>query len=632
MTLSPEKVLKQYWGFDSFKNAQKNIITSILEGEDVLALLPTGGGKSICFQLPALMKPGICVVISPLVALMQDQVTKLKEKGIKAIHLSGGLSISELDTLLDNCIYGNYKFLYLSPERLLQPLVMSRIQQMPVNLIAIDEAHCISEWGHDFRPSYRLCSILKELHPKIPTIALTATATKKVIEDILTNLTIQHAKHFKNSFERNNIAFKVDYREDRLYGIKSVLDQSKTSAIVYVKTRRDASRLAQFLNENKTSCTFFHGGLPSHEKRKRLRIWLNNEVKVIVATNAFGMGIDKPDVDTVIHFQLPSSLENYFQEAGRAGRNGEAATAVLLANENEIERSKTYFFESLPDISFLKKLYHHLNTYLQIAYHEGTEEEYALNLNTFCKRYGLHQGKTYSALKLLEQNSVLSLKETSKEVNSIHLTAKKEELFRWIRKNKAMGEVLQGLLRTYGGVFDFETKINVSLLATKTNNKEVVVYETLTQLEKDGLAVFKKVNHDISLSFLKPREDERTINTITPHIENIIETKREKFQHMLNYINNTEICRSVQLLAYFDEHETEVCGNCDICLTTKNGQNISSIELKKSILHSISSGPKSSRDLVKLINYNEHHILSMLKLLLEDQEIRLNSNNTYDLN
>ncbi|MEO0572960.1 MAG: RecQ family ATP-dependent DNA helicase [Bacteroidota bacterium] len=630
MDTSPEEVLKKYWGFTSFRGSQKKIITTLLDGNDVLALLPTGGGKSICFQVPALVKEGICIVVSPLVALIQDQVQGLIQKGIKAMELSGGISPHDLDIRLDNCIYGNYKFLYLSPERLQQPLVKERIQQMSVNLIAIDEAHCISEWGHDFRPSYRQCALLKELHPKAPTIALTATATQKVNEDILTNLTIPNAIRYRDSFERKNITFRIEHRQDKNYGILKALQNNKKSAIVYVRSRKDTILLSKYLNQDGMVSTYFHGGLTNFEKKERLKAWLDNKVMVMVATNAFGMGVDKPDVETVLHHQMPNSIENYFQEAGRAGRNGEPAQAILMVNQNDMGHLKKQFLDVLPDISFTKALYKKLNTFFQIAYNEGINEDYYLNLNAFCVRYGLPLRKTYSTLQLLDQNGIISLVERSRETTAIHLIAQKEGLFKWMAQNAKMGQVVQVLLRTYGGLFEFETKVNLSLLSKKANETQGYIDEALKKLEKDGLAVYRSTQSDLTITFLKPREDEKTIHPLAPIIGKLNTTKKEKLHSMLNYVYKDSSCRAVTLLKYFGEKDILPCGKCDVC-QKKKAYPAGVDAIKREIMAMVLSRPKTSRELVRGTNHNEGAVLESLRDLLEDGKLKLNPDNTYDI-
>jgi ATP-dependent DNA helicase RecQ len=632
MQKSPEHILKKYWGFSSFKGSQRPIIESLMNGHNIMALMPTGGGKSVCFQVPAIAKEGICIVVSPLIALIQNQVQVLKQKGIKAIGLTGGISHRDLDVLLDNCIHGNYKFLYLSPERLQQPLVKARIQQMPVNLIAIDEAHCISEWGHDFRPAYRQCYLLSELHPDVPVIALTATATKKVVEDVLLNLRIPEAIVHSDSFERKNITFSVENRQDKIYAVNRAFEGSTKSGILYVRSRKDTVLLSNTLNKNGQIATYFHGGLTSFEKKKKLNAWLNNEVRIMVATNAFGMGVDKPDVETVVHYQLPDSIENYYQEAGRAGRNDQPAQAIVLVNQNDVERAKRQFLDSIPDIAFVKRIYQKLNTFLQIAYNEGTNEDYYLNFNVFCERYELHPSKTYSTLKLLDQNGVLSLVETSHEMNTIQFVARKEELFTWIRTNDKMGHILQVLLRTYGGVFEFETKINLALLAKKANESQQYVHQTLVKLEKDRLVTYKDVQHDLKLIFLKPREDEKTINPIAPNIKKLNQTKQQKLQMLLAYVENNSTCRSEFLLQYFGEKETRPCGACDICNDmVKTKTPTEKTNLKVSILKALKAGEKTSRELARTFDFEETDLLHCLKELLEDEKLILKPNNTYGI-
>ena len=627
---SPLDVLKKYWGHTQFKGLQEPIIENIIQKNDVLALLPTGGGKSICFQIPALLNEGICVVVSPLVALIQDQVESLKQKGLKAVGLTRGIPPNQLDALLDNCIYGNYKFLYLSPERLQQPLVQERIKKMPVNLIAIDEAHCISEWGHDFRPAYRQCEVLKTWHTNVPLIALTATATQRVAGDILDNLGIPHSLVIKDSFKRTNIHFNIKRKEDKRYTVNTILEKCKKSAIIYVRSRKETVLLSKQLNQSRMTSNFFHGGLTSFEKKDRLSDWLTNEFKIMVATNAFGMGVDKADVDTVVHYNLPDSIENYYQEAGRGGRNGAQAQAVMLVNENDIERAISQFYNSLPDLSYIKSIYKKLMGFFQIAYNEGKDESFNFELNAFCNAYGLYPSKVYTTLKILDQNGIISLSEMSKELNSIQLVSKKDELFGWLKKYKGMAGVVQTLLRTYGGVFEFETKINLTLLAKKSNQKERFVDQTLKQLAKDGLAHYNSETQDVQIMFLTPREDDKTVYPIAENIEKLIQTKKEKFKAMLHYAHNTKKCRTNMLLDYFGEKAGEPCGTCDICIS-KLVHKTSLKELKQEIRDALKIDDKSSRQLANETNQSEMELLYAIRELLEDGEIRLKGKNSYGI-
>ncbi|WP_425236801.1 RecQ family ATP-dependent DNA helicase [Ulvibacterium sp.] len=628
---SPSELLEQYWGFSEFRGSQKNIIEGVLNGEDVLALLPTGGGKSICFQVPAMAREGICIVVSPLIALMKNQVDSLKKKGIKAMALTGGIQFEEVSNLLDNCIYGNYKFLYLSPERLKQEMVLERIQRMNVNLIAIDEAHCISQWGHDFRPAYLEGSKLRELHPNVPFLALTATATEKVALDITENLQFKKHSVFKDSFARNNIAFTVIWEEDKLYRLKQLCSKAKNSSIVYVRTRRLTEELSNYLNANAIGATFFHGGISNTEKERKLNLWLTNQVKTIVATNAFGMGIDKPDVELVVHYQIPDCLENYFQEAGRAGRDGKTAKAVLITNKTDEKQARNQFLSVLPDVSFLKKVYNRLNNYLQIPYGGGSNEAYPLNFNTFCATYQLNTRLTYNAFRILDLNSAISLSESFFKTSTIRFLANKQQIFEYLEKNRTLADIVQTLLRTYGGVFDFDTKINTDLVSKKTGQSEENVIQILSRLEKDGIITYNAVNQDLNVLFLVPREDDITINVFAKNVKEQNRIKQENMEHMLRYVNMDSICRNKQLLAYFGEKSTKECGICDVCLkkALKNTESLES--LPKKILTLLGEKERTSRQLIEVLAYEEDRILRAIANLLEDGEIRINTKNEYEL-
>ena len=631
MQKDPKILLENFWGFKSFKGSQEGIIKAVLEERDVLALLPTGGGKSLCFQIPALAKDGICIVISPLVALIQNQVEVLKEKGIKAIALTGGISYEEVNNLLDNCLYGQYKFLYLSPERLQQELVRDRIQQMNVNLIAIDEAHCISQWGHDFRPAYLGCSKLRELIPASPIIALTATATEVVAKDIVENLTLINPMIVKDSFSRTNIAFSVSWEEDKRYQLKQLCLQLDHSAIVYVRTRRATQDLANYLQRNKCSASYFHGGLSKKEKKERLDLWLNNKVRTMVATNAFGMGIDKPDVALVVHYQIPDCIENYFQEAGRAGRNGEPARAVLLTNTMDIKQVKNQFLSVLPDIPFLKLVYNKLNNYFQIPYGEGYNESYPLNFNAFCETYSLHPILAYNALRVLDQNSVLALSEAFSKKTTLRFSTDKEVLFSYLEKNRNLAAIVQTLLRTYGGVFEFDTKINTLLVAKKAGVGEEDVLTVLRRLQSEDIIEYHEQDSDLEITFLVPREDDSTIHVFAPKVRALNNTKIKNIEAILGYINNKKVCRNKQLLHYFGEHVEKDCGKCDVCMAKAPvNENLTSF-ISEEIIRLLNSHSKTSRELIKSMPYDKNIILKTLRVMLETEKIRINTRNEYEL-
>ncbi|AEM71960.1 ATP-dependent DNA helicase, RecQ family [Allomuricauda ruestringensis DSM 13258] len=620
-------ILKEFWGHDDFRGSQKEIINNVLSGKDVLALMPTGGGKSICYQVPSLAMEGICIVVSPLVALIQDQVAQLKKRNIKAVALTGGIPPDELNDLLDNCLYGNYKFLYLSPERLQQTIVQERIPQMNVNLIAIDEAHCISQWGNDFRPAYLGCSILKELAPNKPMIALTATATPRVVNDIVENLELENVAIFKDSFSRSNINFRVKRSEDKLYQFKKYMDKVPGSAIVYVRSRKMSISLANFLIKNGISASFFHGGIPKSDKEEKLNLWLSGKVRAMVATNAFGMGVDKPDVRLVVHYHIPDSLESYFQEAGRAGRDGKPSTAIILTSKEDKDKAKQQFLSTLPDVAFVKKVYSKLNNYFQISYGELITDPLAFKFNEFCKRYEFNPNMTFNAIRILDQNSVLSLAENFKEKTTLQFVASKSGIFEYLDKNRKTAPIIQTILRTYGGITEYETKINLYMLSKKTGASEEYLKQILQQLADDGIVEYQNNTSDLEITFLVPREDDHTINLFAKKIKDFNQVKQNNMAAMLGYISNKKVCRSVYLLNYFGEKTAEKCGTCDIC--TKKEKIASPYDLEKRIMELLEIRPHSSRQLEKAIGANEKELLKTLERLLEDELISLNFKNEY---
>ncbi len=630
MVKDPHEILEKYWGFSQFRGSQEQIIDTVIQGRDVLALLPTGGGKSLCYQVPAMAKDGLCIVVSPLIALIQNQVDALKNKGIKALALTGGISFNEVIDLLDNCLYGNYKFLYLSPERLQQELVQERIQQMNVNLIAIDEAHCISQWGNDFRPAYLNCNVLRELLPETPIIALTATATPKVAEDITENLQLSAAAIYKDSFSRDNIAFHVQWNEDKKFQLKKLCLGLQKSAIVYVRTRRSAQELSDFLNAHKLATTFFHGGIPKKEKTKRLQLWLENKVQVMVATNAFGMGIDKPDVELVVHYQIPDSLENYFQEAGRAGRDGTPAKAVMVLNQADENQVKQQFLSVLPDIDFLKLLYKKLNNYFQIPYGEGTAETFHFHFNKFCDTYKLNTALTYNGLRILDQNSVISLSESFTKKITLQFIATKGQVFYYLENHTSIAALIQTILRTYGGIFEHPTKINPLLISKKTNIPEEKIHQILVQLNTDGIVDYQAQSSDLEIIFLVPREDDRTINIFARKVKEQQQVKINNIESILAYVNSNKVCRSTQLLHYFGE-ERKACGICDVCLSKNNIDSDIQKLVAGDILKILRQGNQTSKNLTLALTYKEDTILIVLQGLLEDGHVAVTSKNEYKI-
>lgn len=622
------QILQKYWKHDNFRAPQEEIIQSVLDGNDTFALLPTGGGKSVCFQIPAMMLDGICLVISPLIALMKDQVQNLQSKNIKAIALTGGVSQDDIIDILDNCQFGNYKFLYLSPERLQHDWIVERLKQLPINLIAIDEAHCVSQWGHDFRPAYLKISALKTHFPSTPFLALTATANKRVQEDICTHLALVNPKVFTKSFTRENLAYHVIKTEDKLFKIQQILTKNPQSSIIYVRNRKSSIETSKQLNQLGFTATFYHGGLPSKEKEKNMQLWLENKSQVIVATNAFGMGIDKPDVKTVIHIQLPENIENYYQEAGRAGRNGEKAFGIIVTNPTDIGYTKAQFIDVLPDKKFVKDVYIKLNNYFQIAYGEGYNESFAFSLNQFCAQYQFPVIKTFNSLQFLDRQGIITFQSESTEKISLQFIIPSKEVIRYISLHPHDEPIITAILRTYSGIFDVETTINPHLIGKKANTTEKQVEEVIDKLAASQCILLHAKNNDSSITFNEAREDDLTINRVAKFLEHQNKLKEEQFQSVVNYITNDDTCKNKMLLAYFDEISKEDCGICSYCIAKNKTQ---PKEVPQLILQLLEKCPMNSREIENQLHISSEATIFALKLLLENNKIKINSNNQYYL-
>ncbi|MCU0349328.1 MAG: RecQ family ATP-dependent DNA helicase [Flavobacterium sp.] len=622
------QILKKHWKHEAFRSPQEEIIASVLSGKDTFALLPTGGGKSVCYQIPGMMLPGITLVISPLIALIKDQVENLKSKDIKAIGLVGTKSNDEISDLLDNCQFGNYKFLYLSPERLLQEWVLERIKQLPIQLIAIDEAHCVSQWGHDFRPAYLLIKNLKTHFPKVPFLAVTASATERVQTDIITHLALENPQIFKKSFARENLGYHVVHTEDKLYKLQQIVAKNKQSSIVYVRNRKSCISLANQLSNLGFTSTYFHGGLSFKEKEKNMQLWLENKAQIIVATNAFGMGIDKPDVKTVVHFQLPENLENYYQEAGRAGRNGEKAYGLLLVSANDISIAKTQLEANLPDKKFLFEVYKKLNNYFQIAYGEGFGTSHNFNIQAFAIQYQLPVLKTINALQFLDRQGVVSLSNDATEKVIAKLILPSKEIIRYISLHPNDETVITAILRTHTGIFEAPTPIQTELIAKKTGTSTQVVIKTIQELEKNGCLQAQIQNHDSTITFNEAREDELTLNKVVRYLISQNELKKAQFDSVIHYVTDATTCKSSLLLTYFDEKKPKECGICSFCM--KKQKNKLPIDAN-AILIALKNKKATSRELEQLLGWDSDTLLTTIQLLLENKTIGINQQNQFYL-
>lgn len=626
----PLEILKKHFKFDSFRGLQEPIINSVLEGNDTFGLMPTGGGKSMCFQVPALIKDGLCLVVSPLIALMKDQVQNLQKKDIKALAIIGNLSTNEISDLLDNALYGNYKFLYLAPERLQQDWVLERISALPINLIAIDEAHCVSQWGHDFRPAYLNIKKLRTHLPEVPFLALTASATNRVKEDVIEQLELKNVKVFQSSFERKNLAYKVFETQDKFYQIEKILKENPNPSIIYVRNRKACFEVSKNLNAIGIKATFFHGGLSLSEKEKNMALWIDEKVQVIVATNAFGMGIDKANVQNIIHIQLPENLESYYQEAGRAGRNGEYAQAVILLNNNDVLQAKHQFLEVLPDKAFLTNVYIRLFNFFQIAYGEIPEERFDFSFNRFCAKYNLPILKTYNALTFLDRQSIISLSQEFSKKVTIQFVIPSKEVIRYMSLNPNDEEIISTILRTYTGVFDIETPINTVSVAKKSGTSEQKVVAILEKLHQMEIIIYKAQNNDASIIFNEVREDERTINRIAKFLTSQNELKTSQLNSVIHYATDHKICKSVLLLQYFGEENPPKCGICSVC-TSKETTVFDLKQTAIKVLQLVSAKPHSSRELEQELNLPQNQVLEAVQYLLEEEKIGINQKNQYVL-
>ncbi|WP_297644315.1 ATP-dependent DNA helicase RecQ [uncultured Bacteroides sp.] len=618
-------LLSHYWGYSSFRGIQQEIIESISAGKDTLGLMPTGGGKSITFQVPALAQEGLCLVITPLIALMKDQVQNLKKRGIKALAIYSGMSRQDIVVTLENCIFGNYKFLYISPERLDTDIFRIKLQKMKISMITVDESHCISQWGYDFRPAYLKIAEIRELLPGVPMLALTATATPEVVEDIQTRLLFRQQNVFRMSFERKNLAYIVRKTDNKTGELLHILRRMPGSAIIYVRNRRRTKEITELLQNEGITADFYHAGLDNATKDIRQQRWQTGESRVMVATNAFGMGIDKPDVRIVLHLDLPDSIEAYFQEAGRAGRDGQKAYAVILYAKSDRATLHKRIPDTFPEKEYIKKVYEHLQYYYQMAMGDGLGCVREFNIKDFCWKFEHFPVPVDSALKILTQAGYLEYTDEQDNASRLLFTCRRDELYKLREMGEEMDKLIQVVLRTYTGVFTDYAFISEDALAVRSGLTRRQVYEQLIQLAK--MRIVSYIPHKKTPYIIYTRARVETQHLQIP--STIYEERKERYEKrlnaMLDYVGNGTVCRSRLLLHYFGEKNEHNCGQCDTCISLrKSAQGTgapSEKELSQKILQTLSESSMPPSALAEAIPADKEALARTLRRLLDEGNI-----------
>ncbi|GAB3202168.1 ATP-dependent DNA helicase RecQ [Pontibacter aydingkolensis] len=619
-------ILKTYWGYEQFRPLQEDIIRSVLDGHDTLALLPTGGGKSICFQVPAMALDGLCLVITPLIALMKDQVEQLKHRGISAVAIYSGMNRREIDITLDNCVYGGVKFLYLSPERLLTELFQERVKKMKVGLLAVDEAHCISQWGYDFRPPYLQLAELRSILPGVTVIALTATATEPVKADIQEKLKFPKPNVFQKSFARANLSYSCLYTEDKVSRLLEILQRMQGQSIIYVRSRRQTVELAKFLKSRRISAAAYHAGLKFEERSQVQQLWIEDKVRVMVATNAFGMGIDKPDVRLVVHIDLPESLEAYYQEAGRAGRDEKYAYATILYGPNDTNELLQKIEDAHPPVEFIRRVYQCLANYYQLAVGSGLLSSFDFDLADFSKQYKLQALQVHHAIKRLESEGYIQLNEGYYIPSRLYFTVENVALYEFQLANPTLDKLIQTILRTYGGeAFVNFVKISEPKLAKQLNLTEQELRKKLEYMQKLQLLVYEPQHDSPQLVFTKPRQDANTLVLDIAKLSQLRKRAQAQAKEMVHYVETTNRCRTQLLLAYFGEINDTSCRICDYCLAERKKQREGQDEtqLRSKVLELLQVKPYLPKELVQQFEpkYQEH-VVRVLRESLDQGELK----------
>ncbi len=621
----PDKyqLLKHYWGYTAFRPLQDEIVDAVAAGHDTLVLLPTGGGKSLCYQLPALLREGLCLVVSPLIALMKDQVQQLQNRHLKAACLVSGMSGEAMTSVLYNAIAGELKYLYVSPERLRSRQFIEHLRQMKVGLIAVDEAHCISQWGYDFRPPYLQIADIRAYHPQAPVVALTATATSDVVEDICLRLKMKDCRRFCSSFYRENLTYKVLRGDDKTTRLLMAVSHHEGSGIVYVRTRRQTRSVADLLSSHGVSATFYHAGLDVAERDRRQAQWMDGQYRVMVATNAFGMGIDKPDVRFVIHMDVPDSLEAYFQEAGRAGRDGQPAEALLLYAATDRESNEHNLAMQFPDIKYIRGVYRALCNYYRLPVGGGADSQFDFQMEEICRNYHFAAAEFYSACRFLEREGLIAMHDSEDTVSTLYIQLSREELYRFQVDHQLLGTLLQTVIRLYSGLFTEPTPIDERLIGSRCLMEPGEVGQRLMQMHEMHLLQYRPRSEKPQLVFVTPCVDANDLNFDTTDYNLLQQAARRRWDAVRHYVEHDDECRSRQLLAYFGEKESEDCGRCDVCL----GKSVDRPSAREAVMQTLKEGPMNLNTLFNLLtDAGVLDVQAAVRQLMDEGVVKMDGN------
>ncbi len=622
-------ILKKYWGYDEFREMQADIIHSVLGGNDTLGLMPTGGGKSITFQVPTMAVDGMSLVVTPIISLMKDQVDNLVARGIKATYMYAGLSMSEVRRTYEKCINGKYKFLYVSPERLGSDTFIDRLKQMPVKLIVVDEAHCISQWGYDFRPSFLKISEVRKVFPKVPVLALTATAPPAVVTDIMRSLNFKAPNVFRKSFSRPNISYVVRHTEEKMAEMVHILSSVGGSGIVYVRSRRKAKEIADILKASRISADFYHAGLSIEEKNDKQNKWSGGECRVMVATNAFGMGIDKADVRIVVHVDVPNSIEEYYQEAGRAGRDGKRSYAVLLVKPTDKRTLARHITDSYPEKDFIRHVYELTGDFLNVAPGEGYQRVYDFNFTLFCRTYKLPVLPTHSALHILTQAGYIEFVEEIETQSRVMILAEKEALYNIPTTVPQADSVLQALLRSYSGLFADYVYINEAVIAYRYGLTEETIYSALLELTRLHILHYVPRKRTPYVVYTTSREEARDVLIPIAVYEDLKKRMSQRIDAVVNYAFGDVDCRENTMLRYFGENKTDACGHCDVCIDRRKRTDHTPADVQEGILYMAQVKPRKAREFVDTLSFPADEVYSTLAFLVDEGFIKHQADDTY---